>query len=431
MQHRQRWKFLLAVLLVLSLILAACGSAGKSDSGSQASSGSGSSGSSGTGSGSNSGTASSSGGSKNAQGVTDTEILIGNWQTLSGPSANLGTTTIKGVEAYFKYINDQGGVNGRKLKLVNYDDEYQPSKTVSVVKKLIEEDKVFALSSVGCTSCTIAALPHVIESGIPLVGITSGADNFVNPVIPNVFGLITNYRIEGKIFARFAVEQLNGERIAIFYQNDDFGKSGYSAALEELEKYNISPVAEVPYNATDVDFSSPALKIKEANPDVILSFSIPKQTAAVKMELAKLGVNVPFVVAGVAGSDNNMFSLAGDAWTNIYSSNWMKLYDNNEKVQKYVSFMQEHYPDVDPYGLAAYGWGISEVLVEGIRRAGDDLSWENFIRQLETLKDWDGGISLNVTYTPDSHYGTTSLIMIKDENGKLVQASDELKYDQE
>jgi len=431
MHNRKRWSSLFIVALVLGLILAACVGGGQSNSGSQ--SGAVSSGSSASQSGdSTSGGSGSGGQSKNAQGVTDDEILIGNWQTLSGPSANLGTTTIKGVEAYFKYVNDQGGINGRKLKLVNYDDEYQPSKTVSVAKKLIEEDKVFALSSVGCTSCTIAALPHVVESGIPLVGITSGADAFVNPVIPNVFGIITNYRIEGKLFVRFAVEQLNGQRIAIFYQNDDFGKSGYLAALEELEqKYNIKPVAEVPYNATDVDFSSPALKIKESNPDVILSFSIPKQTAAFKKELAKLGVNVPFVVAGVAGSDNNMFELAGDAWTNIYSSSWLDIYDGNEKEKAYVSYMQEHFPNVDPYGLAAYGWAISEVLVEGLRRSGDDLSWENFIRQLETLRDWDGGISLKVTYTPDNHYGTTSLIMIKDENGRLVKASEELTYDLE
>lgn len=366
---------------------------------------------------------------KSAPGITDSEILIGNWATQSGPAAFYGAIA-KGVDAYFQYVNEQGGVNGRKLKLVTYDEEYQPSRAVAISKKLIEEDKVFAIVGNDCTSCNKAALPQFKKEGIPVVGVSSGADVFVNPVIPNVYGLLTNYGVEARIFVNYAVDELKAKRIGIFYQNDDFGKSGYNAAIDELKKKGIQPVAEIPYNTTDVDFSSPALKMKEANPDVVLSFTITKSTAAYKKELHKVGVNVPFMVTSVGGADNNLFNLAGEAWKNVYSSSWTALVGSDDpKVKKYEEALGKYAKGVNPSGPALWGWAEAEVLVEGLRRAGDDLSRENFMKQLETLKDWNEGLAFNVTYTPENHYGTTSVIIIKDQDGKMVKASDVIKYE--
>ncbi|MFC4767843.1 ABC transporter substrate-binding protein [Effusibacillus consociatus] len=396
--------FMGSLVLSASLILSGCGGGNSSSPASQQKAG------------------------KQAQGVTDKEILIGNWATQSGSAALYGAIA-KGIDAYFQYVNDQGGVNGRKLKLVTYDEEYQPSRAVAIAKKLIEEDKVFAIVGNDCTSCNKAALPQFKKSGIPVVGVSSGSDIFVNPVIPNIYGLLTNYGIEARIFVNYAVDELKGKRIGIFYQNDDFGKSGYEAAVDELKKKGMQPVAEVSYNSTDVDFSSPALKMKEANPDVILSFSITKPTAAYKKELSKVGVNVPFIVTSVAGADNNMFNLAGDSWKNVYSSSWVAMVGSGDpKVNKYVEALKKYGKDLNPSGPAQWGWAEAEVLVEAIRRCGNDLTWENLNKQLETFKDWNEGLAFNVSYGPDNHYGTTSVVMIKDQNGKMAPASDVIKY---
>jgi branched-chain amino acid transport system substrate-binding protein len=407
-----------SVFVSVSLLLSACGGGTTSKStptvGQEASKGSGS--------------AKQEAG-KSSPGIADSEIIIGNWATQSG-SAALYSAIAKGVDAYFQHVNEQGGVNGRKLKLITYDEEYQPSRAVAVAKKLIEEDKVFAIVGNDCTSCNKAALPQIKKEGVPLVGPSTGADIFVNPVIPNVFGLLTNYGVEGRIFANYAVDQLKAKKIGIFYQNDDFGKSGYKGAIDELKKKGIEPVAEIPYNSTDVDFSSPALKMKEANPDVVLSFSITKPTAAYKKELHKVGVDVPFMVTSVGGADNNLFNLAGDAWKNVYSSSWTALAGTDDpKVKKYEEALGKYAKGVNPSGPALWGWAEAEVLVEGLRRSGNDLSRENFIKQLETLKDWNEGLAFNVTYSPDNHYGTTSVVIIKDENGKMAKASDVIKYE--
>jgi branched-chain amino acid transport system substrate-binding protein len=372
-----------------------------------------------------------SGGKTATQGVTDETITIGNWATQSGPAAFYGDIA-RGVDAYLKHINDKGGINGRKFKLITYDEEYQPSRAVSVGRKLIEEDKVFAIVGNDCTSCNKAALPLFKKSGIPIVGISTGADLFVNPVIPNVFGLLTNYGVEGRIFVNYALDELKAKNIGIFYQNDDFGKSGYLAAIDELKKRGVKPVAEIPYNANDVDYNSAALKMQEAKPDVILSFSITKPSAAFKKELYKLGVDIPFIVAGVTGADNRMFEIAGDAWTNVYSSSWLTLVsENDQKIQEYVAALKKYYPDVNPTGPAQWGWAEAEVLVEGIRRAGKDVTPENVIKQLETLKNWNEGMALNVTYSPKNHYGSTSVFIIKDKDGKMVKHSDVITHEVE
>ncbi|WP_458413208.1 ABC transporter substrate-binding protein [Schinkia sp. CFF1] len=411
---RKSFVMLFSLLLMIGTILTGCGGGGKETSTEAQNSAN------------KSGETSSK---QYSQGVTDNTIKIGNWATQSGPAALYGPIA-KGIDAYLKYVNDQGGVNGRTFDFVTYDEEYQPSRAVSIARKLIQEDKVFAIVGNDCTSCNKAALPLFKDSGVLVVGVSSGSDLFVNPVTPNMFGLLTNYAVEGRIFAKYAVEDLGAKKVGIFYQNDDFGKSGYLAAKDELAKIGADLVAEIPYNSTDVDYKSGAIKMKEAKPDVVLSFSITKPTASIKKELHDVGVDVPFIVTGVTGSDNSMFKLAGDAWTNVYSSSWLNLVgSDDEKVKAYVETLKKYYPNVNPSGPAQWGWAEAEVLVEGIKRAGDDVTWENVIKQLETMDKWNEGMAFNVTYGPNNHYGSTSVFMIKDQDGQMVKHSDILTYE--
>ncbi|HHW37328.1 MAG TPA: ABC transporter substrate-binding protein [Bacillales bacterium] len=418
---RKSLLMLFSLLLLIGTILTGCGGGDNKASTSQQSETSGNS------SNSNSETTVK----QYSQGVTDQTIKIGNWATQSGAAAMYGPIA-KGIDAYLKYVNNQGGVNGRNFEFVTYDEEYQPSRAVAIARKLIQEDKVFAIVGNDCTSCNKAALPLFKDSGVLVVGVSSGSDLFVNPVTQNVFGLLTNYAVEGRIFARYAVDELGAKKVGIFYQNDDFGKSGYLAAKDELAKIGAKLVEEIPYNSTDVDYKSGAIKMKEAKPDIVLSFSITKPTASIKKELHDIGVNVPFIVTGVTGSDNSLFELAGNAWTNVYSSSWLNLIgSDDDKVNAYVETLNKYYPNVNPSGPAQWGWAEAEVLVEGIKRAGDDLTWGNVIKQLESMDKWNEGMAFNVTYGPDNHYGSTSVFIIKDQDGQMVKQSDILTYEVE
>ena len=165
------------------------------------------------------------------QGVTENEILIGHIAPQTGPVA-IYDVVRKGIQSHFDYVNENGGVDGRQLKLVAYDDQFQPAKTVQLAKQLVEDDKVFAMLANVCTPCNTAIKDYMVDQGIPMVMVGSGAKTFVNPPIRNYMGQdVMNYRIEAQIFMNYAVNELGAKKIAIAYQNDDYGKEG----LEELK----------------------------------------------------------------------------------------------------------------------------------------------------------------------------------------------------
>ncbi|MBS4215175.1 ABC transporter substrate-binding protein [Neobacillus rhizophilus] len=369
---------------------------------------------------------------KNAQGVTDDEIVLGAWAPLSGAAAQWGTL-VKGAQSYFNKVNAEGGINGRKIRYVAYDDEYQPSRSVAAAKKLVEEDKVFAIVGALGTSHHKAALPYLTKKGIPVVAFASGDSSFVNPPIKTYFGLQTNYDIESRIFSQYAAKELKAKTVGILFQNDDFGKSYLAGAQKELKKLGIDIAAEVAYNLNDVDFSTPAMQMKKANPDVILVFGAVKPVAGFWKELDKIGGKKPAIFNYGSGSDMTIFELAGnDVMEGVMSSTWMTSVSekDNPKIQAYLKQFTKDYPDEDPSANGPMsGWTFAQVMVEGLKRCGDDLSWENFIKQMETLKDWNGSLAYNVTYSPKNRYGQTSITMIQAKNGKLVKISDVIKYE--
>jgi ABC-type branched-subunit amino acid transport system substrate-binding protein len=425
---KKSFSLIAAIVLITALVLSACGGSSPTSGGNQGASTPEKSGEK-SGETAKSDDTSNGGGKTNVQGVTDTEILVGNWAPQTGPAAQYGVVA-NGIQAYFDKVNSEGGVNGRQLKLITYDDEYQPSKTVGFAKKLIEEDKVYAIIGAVCTNCNKAAKPQVEKSGIPLFPST-GASLFADPPIKNYFPLITNYGIEARIFVDYAVDTLHAKTGAIFYQNDDFGKDGYQAALEEAKKKGLEIVAEVPYNTTDVDFSPYAQKIKQANADVIFGFTVPKPGAAFWKEVAKIGAKKPFFSTYVTGADTVMYDLAGkDAWEGTYSTTFMPSTEETDdpKVAEFIEWYKKKNSDA-PSGFAEWGWAYAQVFTEIVKRCGDDLSWENFYKQAETLQDWDGGLPFKVTYSPTNRYGQTTVYMIQAKGGKLEKVSDPITYE--
>lgn len=377
----------------------------------------------------------SKGDKKLAQGVTDKEILVGHSGPQTGPVAEYDKVR-KGLQAYFNYVNDNGGVNGRKIKLISYDDQYQPAKALQGTQRLIEEDKVFSIIYPIGTANIAASLQLLQSSGIPVTGLGTGADKFVNPPIKNVFGGTFNYVVEAKVFLDYAVNKLNAKTIAIAYQNDDFGKQGLGAIKDNIGKYKgVSIVKEVPFLATDKEFSSQAQQLKNAKADVIIMNSTPAPAAALRKEMHKIGESdIPFIVTTTAGADKNQFNLAGpDAWEGTISSVQYVNYEESDDpaVKNYVEQVTKDFGKETLGSLSQGAWATGMVYVEGLKRAGDDLTWENFIKQMETFENWDGTFYPGVTYTPEHRYGNTSLFLIQAKNGKLEPITKEIHFDPE
>ncbi|WP_077212520.1 ABC transporter substrate-binding protein [Bacillus dakarensis] len=372
-----------------------------------------------------------------AQGVTEDEILIGHIGPQTGPVA-IYDIVRKGIDSYFKYVNENGGVNGRQLKLIAYDDQYQPAKTVQVAKRLVEEDQVFATVGNVCTPCNTAIKDYIVEQGIPMVFLGTGANQFFDPALPNYFGSdILNYRIEAQVFLDFAINKLDAKTIAISYQNDDYGKEGLEAVRAAISNYpGVEIVAEVAHLATDTEFSSQAQKLQEANPDAILQFSTPNPAANMKKAMHKIGLTEPaFIVSSVGANDNNLFELAGkDVWEGTYSGATFPMPEvvpDDEEMQLFVERFSNDYPNEPTAGFSQVGWAAAQVLVENIKRTGDELTWENFIESFYTFDNWDGSLYAGVSFSENNHYGLTSMFMTQAQNGIIQPITDTITFDPE
>lgn len=409
-------------LLAMALVVTACGGAqptGTTPSGGEQSGGESPAGAS---------------GSANApQGVTDTEILVGHIGPQTGPAAQYDLVR-QAITSYFNYVNENGGVNGRTLKLIAYDDEYQPSKTVPAAKRLVEEDKVYAMVGNVCTPCNAAVKDYITQKGIPMVAVSTGASQFVNPPIRNYFGYLMNYRMEAAIYVDYVVNKLGAKSIAVVYQNDDYGKDNWEGVKEAIQKYDgLTIAAEVTFLATDNDFSSQAQQIQQVNPDAILMFATPKPAASLRKELHKIGAtDIPYIVSSVGANDTNLFNLAGEeVWNGTISSASMPMADDSddEKMKLYKERFTKDFPNSTYNGNAQWGWVAAQIFVEGLKRAGDDLSWDNYIKALETLDGWDGSLYPSVTYTSEFRYGLNSLFMTEARDGKIVPITGYIFYD--
>ncbi len=368
-----------------------------------------------------------------AQGVTEDRILVGHLGPQTGPVA-IYDGIRKGISSYFSYINEQGGVKGRTLELIAYDDQYQPAKTVQLARRLVEEDQVFAVLANVCTPCNTAAKDYYVEQEIPVIMLGSGSSQFVDPPIPNYMGSsIVNYEFEARVLADYAANTLGAERIAIAYQNDDYGSPLGETAAQEIEGYdNAQVVQQVNFQASDSDLSAQAQRLKQSDPDAILVFSVPAPAAQLKKAVYGIGLREPaFIVSSVGGNATQLFDLAGtDVWDGTYSSAVYPMpgQSNDEEIELYSQQFSEDYPDMPLADWGQVGWAAAEVFVEALERT-DVLTWENFLNSFYTFDNWEGSIYTGVTFSEENHYGLTSMFITEAQDGSIVPISDAITFD--
>lgn len=370
-----------------------------------------------------------------AQGVTDDKILIGTTGPQTGAAA-LYDSFRKGADSYFKYVNENGGVNGRQLEFIAYDDQYQPAMTLQNAKKLVEEDKVFTLINLVGTPTNKAAKDYIIEKGIPVTMIATGSSSFTNPPIANYMGSsLMNYAAEIAISLDYAVKKLGVKKIAMAYPNDDYGKEVSNNLRERIKKYpDVEIIEEVTFLATDTEFSSQAQKLSNANPDAIFYLSTPGPAANLKKALYKIGVtDIPYIVSSVGGNDSNLFNLAGkEVWEGSISSATLAVPENvpnDEDMKTFVERFSKDYPKDSTTGFSQLGWASAQVLVEALKRTGEELTWENYLNSFYTFDNWDGSLFKGISFSEENHFGVTSMFMTEAKNGTIEPITGTITFD--
>jgi len=335
-------------------------------------------------------------------GATDTEIKIGQTVPFSGPAsayAAIGKTQA----AYFNMINEQGGVNGRKINLIQYDDAYSPPKAVEQVRKLVEGDEVLLTFQIIGTPSNAAVQRYLNVKKVPQLLAATGASKFTDPKnFPWTIGFNPNYQTEGRIYAAYILKNYPNAKIGVLYQNDDLGRDyiiGLKTGLGDKAATMI--VGETSYELADPTIDSQIVKLKSLGADLLYDASTPKFAAQAIKKVADLGWKPVHIIDINASPVSATLKPAGlDISKDIISTNYGKdpgdpQWQNDPGIKAYFAFMDKYYPDGDKQNTVnTYGYSTAELLVHILRQCGDDLTRENVMRQATNLKNFKGSLSL-------------------------------------
>ena len=335
-------------------------------------------------------------------GATDTEIKIGQTVPFSGPASAYASIG-KAQAAYFKMINDQGGVNGRKINLIQYDDAYSPPKAVEQVRKLVENDEVLLTFQIIGTPSNAAVQKYLNAKKVPQLFAATGASKFTDPKsFPWTLGFNPNYFVEGRIYGQFILKEHPDAKVGVLYQNDDLGKdylNGIKAGLGDKAAKMI--VAEASYEVSDPTIDSQVLKIKDAGADLFFSASTPKQAAQAIKKIAELGWHPIHIVDINTTSVGAVLQPAGlDASKGLISTNYGKdpgdpQWKDDPGMKRYFEFMAKYYPDGDKNSnFNTYGYSTAQLMVHVLKQCGDDLTRENVLKQATNLKNVELDLAL-------------------------------------
>jgi ABC-type branched-subunit amino acid transport system substrate-binding protein len=361
-------------------------------------------------------------------GATDTEIKIGQTVPFSGPASAYAVIG-KTQAAYLKMINEQGGINGRKLNLIQYDDAYSPPKAVEQVRKLVESDEVlFTFQLIG-TPSNAAVQKYLNAKKVPQLLAGTGATKFTDPKnFPWTMGFNPNYQTEGRIYAQYILKNYPNAKIGILYQNDDLGRdylTGMKAGLGDKAATMI--VGETSYELTDPTIDSQIVKLKALGADLLFDASTPRFAAQAIKKVADLAWNPVHILDINASPVSTTLKPAGlDISKGIISTNYGKdpgdpQWKDDPGIKAYFAFMDKYYPDGDKLNTAnTYGYSTSELLVYILRQCGDDLTRENIMRQATSLKNFKGSLSLPgmVSNTSPTDYRINKQMQMMKFNGE-------------
>ena len=326
-------------------------------------------------------------------GASDTEIKIGNTNPYSGPASAYGMIG-KTIAAYFTKVNAEGGINGRKITFISYDDGYSPPKTLEQARRLVESDEVLLIFQSLGTAHNTAIERYMNGKGVPQLFIATGATKFGDPKnFPWTMGWLPSYQSEARVYARYLMEHHPNGKVGILYQNDDYGKD-YLKGMHDGLGGKIPIVSEQAYEVTDPTVSSQVISLKGSGADIFFNVAGPKFAAQAITRAAELDWNPIHLLNSVSNSVGAVLKPAGfDNAKGILTTAYLKdptdpAWNNDSGLSQWSAFMDKYFPDGDrSSSFTVYGYSAAQTLVQVLRQCGDDLSRHNVMRQSANLKD--------------------------------------------
>ena len=328
-------------------------------------------------------------------GATDTEIKIGNIMPYSGPASAYATIG-KTEAAYFNKINAEGGINGRKINFISYDDGYSPPKAVEQARKLIESDEVLLIFNPLGTPSNSAIEKYMNAKKVPQLFVATGATKWDEPKeFPWTMGWQPSYQSEARIYAKFLIKTKPDAKIAVLYQNDDFGKDYLKGLKDGFGAKSSMIVAEEGYETSEPTIDSHVVKLKASDADVFISITTPKFAAQAIKKLAEMNWKPMHIVSNVSSSVGGVIKPAGfENSQGILSAAYAKdgadpQWDNDPGMKKFFDFLAKYSPDANKLdGSVVYGYGVAQTMVKVLEMCGDNLTRENVMKQAASLKNF-------------------------------------------
>ena len=364
-------------------------------------------------------------------GATDSEIRIGNIMPYSGPASAYGVIG-KTEAAYFNKINAEGGINGRKIKFISYDDGYSPPKAVEQARKLVESDEVLLIFNPLGTPSNSAIQKYMNAKKVPQLFVATGATKWNEPKeFPWTMGWQPSYQSEARIYAKYLLKEKPDAKISVLYQNDDFGKDYLKGLKDALGARASMVIAEESYETSEPTIDNHVVKLKASGADVFLSITTPKFAAQAIKKLAEIEWKPLHIVSNVSASVGSVIKPAGfENAQGILSAAYAKdgadaQWDDDAGMKKFLTFLQKYDPDGNKLdGSVVYGYGVAQTMVKVLEMCGDNLTRDNVMKQAASLKDFVPdtllpGVKINTSPTDFAPIEQLQMMRFKGEKWEL------------
>lgn len=367
-------------------------------------------------------------------GVTPTEIRIGSSLALSGHAQYLGIQTLRGAQAYLRHVDANGGIHGRGIRLITYDDAYDPSRCLVNTQRLIIEDQVFALFNYVGTPTTVKILPLVEQAHIPLVGMFTGARVLREPFNPLLVNVRASYYQETAAAVRHLVQDLGLSRIAVFYQYDSFGFDGLTGTELALKELGLTPVARGSYVRGTLAVEEGLRRIVAARPQAVILVGAYEPCAAFITEARRGGFDPVFHSVSFGGAEELARRLAGEEGAVILMSQVLPPLDSGAArgvAEEYETLLRAYFPAEVPSIVGLEGFLNARVLVEALRRAGPHLTRQGLVEAVGSIHDLPlamdnatGPQELRLSFGSQDHQGLDAVYMTRLEHGRFELVTD-------
>jgi ABC-type branched-subunit amino acid transport system substrate-binding protein len=356
-------------------------------------------------------------------GASDTEIKIGNIMPYSGPASSYGVIG-KTEEAYFRKINAEGGINGRKINFITYDDAYSPPKAIEQARKLVESDEVLLIFQPLGTPSNSATQKYMNSKKVPQLFVATGATKWGDPKnFPWTMGWQPNYQSEGRIYAKYVLDHLPNAKIAVFWQNDDAGRDQVKGLRDGLGAKANMIIADKSYEVSDPSIDSQIVALHDSGADTFFTWAAPKGAAQAIRKVGELGWKPTFFLANVSTSVAGVLKPAGlENAKDIISTAYLKdptdpTWKDDPGVKAWQAFMDKYYPEGDKLNSNnIYGYAVAQTMVQVLKQCGDNLTRENVMKQAASLKDFSSEVLLpgiKVNTGPDDFFPIEQMQLMK------------------